>query len=502
MNPLDLALQQLQKQFSTPEDALFALEVLEKKRKDEHFVKYWTPTDKQLANLKRFTPDIKTFGLLGGNRSGKTELGAAICVAWALGKDYFKGEPAWEWVKDLPIPDKAANIWVVGLDFPTLRDVIWREKLRYGRNHPGLVPMDALRKPPNDSDFQIFFENGSVITGKSADSGREKFQGASVDLIWIDEECEADVYDECYQRTVDCGGRILLTLTPLTDINSGVRTPWVFDLYEDAKKGQKDVAFVQLSVLDNPYVPEDEKKKLLEKWAGHPEERARLYGDFVQRSGLIYHMWNPAKHMVKPFQVPLDWPCIVSIDPAATGITAAVWVRVDPVGNLYLTKEYYEKEKIVSDHAKDILVRNAGQKVDIWLIDPTWGRQRNAETHKQNMQLYRENGVPVRLAEVGEDFGLNVSLEYMNATINPTSRHPKVYVFEGLANFRFEVEHYVWAMYGKGENQGQSKEKPLKRHDHLLNATQYAMAMRPKGRNSNKPSPQQLQTYAANNSYT
>jgi hypothetical protein len=57
-------------------------------------------------------------------------------------------------------------------------------------------------------------------------------------------------------------------------------------------------------------------------------------------------------------------------------------------------------------------------------------------------------------------------------------------------------------MFGKGENAGQSKEKPLKRHDHLLNAMQYAMAMRPKGRNTYKPSPQQLQAYAASNSYT
>jgi phage terminase large subunit-like protein len=481
LNPSEKTLEALSK-LST-EDALLLLEAHESKRQKEQYIKYWNPTERQLPLIRAWTAGIKIFGILGGNRSGKTEMGAAIAVAYALGKDFFKDEPAWEWVKDLPIPDKACNIWVVGLDYPTLRDVIWREKLRFGRNHPGLVPKDSLVKPPNDSDYQIFFKNGSVITGKSADSGREKFQGASVDLVWIDEEPEADVFDECYQRTVDCGGKILITLTPFTDIASGVRTPWVFDLHEDMRKGQKDVKFVQLSVLDNPYVPQEEKDKLMVKWAGHPEEKARLYGDFVQRSGLVYNVWDGriGGHLVRPFVVPRDWGRIVSIDPAATGTTACLWAAVHPTTHdLYLYKEYYNGNLVVSEHAKSILVRNAGDPIDIWLIDPKWGSQRNNETHKTGMQLYRDSGIPVRLAEVGPDFGLQVSLEYVTASVTPASRNPKVFVFSDLTNFVNEITHYTWATFGKGEMKGLSKEKPLKRNDHLMNAFQYLCAMRPK----------------------
>jgi phage terminase large subunit-like protein len=381
--------------------------------------------------------------------------------------------------------------------------VIWREKLRYGRQHPGLVPNDGLIvRKASDADFQIFFENGSVITGKSADSGREKFQGASVDLIWIDEECEVEVFDECYQRTVDCRGKILLTLTPLTDIASGVRTPWVFDLYEDFKGGKADVMFVQLSVLDNPYVPEEEKTKLLEKWKDHPEEKARLYGSFVQRSGLIYSMWKPAKHLISRYRLPSDIQRIVCLDPAATGTTAALWAAVNDKGDITLEDEYYERDKIVSDHAKGILLKNGGRRVDIWLIDPKWGTQRNAETHKQNMQLYRESGIPVRLAVVGEDYGMNASREYMNATLDESARHPKVYVFNDLHHFRFEVEHYVWAFFSKGESKGLSKDKPLKRNDHLLNCFQYIAAQRPRGKGRPILTEQQKLLNSQVNSYT
>lgn len=439
----------------------------------------------------------------GGNRSGKTELGAMVTMVWALGKEYFRDEPIWEHIKDLPIPEPPNNIWIVGLDFPTLKAVIWREKLLSGRNHPALVPKDALATEPNNTDLEMVFENGSVIKCKSADSGREKFQSASVDLVWIDEEPEAAIFDECYQRTVDCKGKILVTLTPLVDIASGVREPWVYDLYEEMVKGRSDVKFAKLSVLDNPYVPEDEKTKLKEKWSGHPEEAARLFGDFVQRSGLVYNLWSSAKHLVAPRPVPKDWTRVVSIDPANTGITAAVWGAIEPgTNNLHLFREYYQSNLTISEHAKNILLRNRGEAIDFWLIDPKWGAQRDGSNHKSGQQLYRESGIPVRLAEVDQDYGLQVSKEYLGATLDATSRHPKLYVFNDLHNFRYEIEHYTWATFDRGEKKGLSKEKPVKRHDHLMNAFQYLCAGRFKGRRG-APSigTSQLQQDARLNSY-
>jgi phage terminase large subunit-like protein len=464
-------------------ERIAALELLMEKRKARTFIKYFEPWSEQLVALRKFTNSIKVFGLLGGNRSGKTILGAFIAVAWALGKEYFKDEPAWEYVKDLPIPEGPKNIWVVGLDFGVLRDVIWHEKLRYGKNHPPFLPNDSsvIRKI-SDGDFQVFFNNGSIITGKSADAGREKFQGASVDLVWIDEECEADVYDECYQRTVDCSGRILLTLTPLTDINSGVRTPWVYDLYEESLAGKSDTVFSQLSTLNSPFVPALEKERLLEMWTGDPEEGARLYGTFVRRSGLVYPQWARDKHVIPAFDIPRSWQRVVSIDPAATGTTAALWIAINEQGNYFGYREYYEREQIVSEHAKGIKIKCGGDPVDIWLLDPKWGSQRNAETHKTGAQLWREAGIPVRLPNVGEDYGLNVSREYINATITPQSRHPKFYLLQGNPNFEHEITHYTWDTFQKGEQKGQSKEKPRKRADHLLNAFQYACTLRLKGR--------------------
>jgi phage terminase large subunit-like protein len=509
--PFDDALQQL---MSLPEeDRLAALLAFEAKRKEKNAALYWATDagekyqrfyDQIEYDFAKFTPEIKIYALLGGNRSSKTERGAFLAVAWLMGKEYFRDEPSWRYVKDLPIPEEGVNIWCVGLDYTIIRDVIWQEKLRTGTRKNGLLPPTGspFITRVSDSEFQISVNvNGrkSTLLCKSAESGREKFQSASVDFLWIDEEIDADVFDEAYQRTVDCGGKILLTLTPLADVGSGSKKPWVHDLFKEFNAGRKDLCFVKLNTLDNPYIPEEEKEKLKIKWAGHPEEKARLFGDFIHRAGLVYDNFSRGIHVIKPFRLESDWKRIVSIDPAPTGVTAAVWAAISPRNDIYIYRVYYESNKIISDHAKDILIRNGSDKVDIWLIDPFFGIQRNAETHHTGMQLYRDAGIPVRLAPRAEDFGREILREYFEASRDKNSRNPKIFLIEGKTDSLVkEIEQYSWDTYQKGAMKGQTKGKPVKRHDHAINAVQYLVSLRPRGKKGSSGAG----VYNASNSYT
>lgn len=513
MAKIDAALQQLNR-FGNTEEALALLALLEEKKRKEEFIRFWVPTEGQAAIFPMFTPDIKELYVLGGNRSGKTVIGAAIAVAFLLGKEYFRNEPAWDWVKDLPIPEgRPRNIWVIGLDFPVVRDVIFKEKLLVGKGQPPFLPknFEELGGKVREGDMQIVAPDGSTLTCKSADSGREKFQGASVDLIWIDEECDVGVYDESYQRTVDCAGFMLITLTPLTDTSSGAKTPWVFQRVQAARAGDADIAVSQLSVLDNPFIPEKEKERLKTKWKGHAEERARLYGDFIQRSGLVYPMLSKNIHFVPKKPITPDIYRIACIDPAPSGYTAAIWAEVtknpwndNMPGDIRFYKEYKLSNAVVSDHAKNIIALNGGDPVDLWLIDPWGGNQRNAETHKTIAQLYRENGLPVRFPNLDEDFGREALREYFNAALDPTNRNAKAVIDEDMTMFSEELFGYVWDFYSRGEKRGLSKEKPLKRNDHLINAAQYVAGTRPRGRRARYADLAEnvRRAMAQNNSYT
>lgn len=509
--PLDAALSQLRK--LDPQEAKALIELLEEKTRREQYIKVFQPYDGQLKVFEEFTEDIKELYVLGGNRAGKTIIGAAICIAFLLGKEFFKDEPAWAWVKDLPIPEgRPRNIWVVGLDFPTVRDVIWGEKLILGKNHPPFLPktFKELGGRVREGDYQLIGPDGSTLTCKSADSGREKFQGASVDLVWVDEEPDVTIYDECYQRTIDCHGYILVTLTPLTDMMSGAKIPWVFQRVREGRDGNPDIHVVQLSFLDNPFVPEAEKERTKKKWEGHPEERARLYGEFIQRAGLVYPMLKKGVHFVP--RKPLDKQLyrVACIDPAATGPTACLWaaIEINPYsnqvpGDIVVYKEYKESNLIVSDHAKNILAVNGGDPIDMWLIDPQGGNQRNAETHKSIAQLFRENGIPVRFPNLEDDFGREVAREYLTATLDPTSRNAKAVIFDDLRQLEEELFGYVWDFYSRGDKKGLSKDKPRKLNDHLINCFQYICGMRLRGRRAKiELSEEQRKRQAAFNSYT
>jgi phage terminase large subunit-like protein len=63
----------------------------------------------------------------------------------------------------------------------------------------------------------------STIGFKSYDQGREKWQGAKRDLIWLDEECKMDIYKEALTRTNAVpDGRVMMTFTPLKGVSDVV----------------------------------------------------------------------------------------------------------------------------------------------------------------------------------------------------------------------------------------------------------------------------------------
>ena len=64
-----------------PTEALEVLDSLEKKRREQQFIKYWLPTEHEEIIFQNFKADKKIIGVLGGNRSGKSEGGAAIATA-------------------------------------------------------------------------------------------------------------------------------------------------------------------------------------------------------------------------------------------------------------------------------------------------------------------------------------------------------------------------------------------------------------------------------------
>ena len=120
--------------------------------------------------------------VFGGNRSGKTECGAVEVVWLATGKHPFK-------------KNKVTEGWVVSLSRQVQRDVAQKKVLQY-------LPSSCIESVVMVSGEKGSAQNGVIdfilvksdaggisrIGFKSCDQGREKFQGASLDYVWFDEE--------------------------------------------------------------------------------------------------------------------------------------------------------------------------------------------------------------------------------------------------------------------------------------------------------------------------
>lgn len=162
---------------------------------------------------------------LAANRVGKTELGAYEVTCHLTG-DY----PAWWPGRRFTRP---ITCWVSGDTGKTTRDILQQKLLgKMGELGTGMIPSHAIHHTSHKAGLAEAIEvvwvkhltgGLSVLTLKSFDQRRESFQGTSIDVIWLDEECPQDIYTECLLRTMDTpelpgGGLIILTFTPLQGI--------------------------------------------------------------------------------------------------------------------------------------------------------------------------------------------------------------------------------------------------------------------------------------------
>ncbi len=147
--------------------------------------------------------------VFGGNRTGKTECGAAETVWLARGNHpYRENKPTVGWVVSLSRKvqrDVAQKKILAYLDPDWIADIVM-ESGKAQNPSGGVIDYIAVKN---------VFGSLSIIGFKTCESGRDKFAGASLDYVWFDEEPPEDVYDECAMRVVDRKGLIYGTMTPL-----------------------------------------------------------------------------------------------------------------------------------------------------------------------------------------------------------------------------------------------------------------------------------------------
>lgn len=433
---------------------------LEKRKRGDALAAYNAGEKKHEKQLAFHRSQKRNRWVFGGNRTGKTECGAAECVWLALGIHPYRRNK----------PDVSG--WVVSLSAQVQRDVAQKKVLKYlRRDRIAEIVMTSGRKDsPEDGVIDFIrvknaFGGTSVIGFKSCDQGREKFQGSSLDFVWFDEEPPKDIYEECLMRVFDRRGDIFGTMTPLKGLT------FLYDEIYLNKKNNPEVWYEFMEWADNPYLSKREIA-LLERTMDESSLASRRFGRFSAREGLVYPEFDESVHVIEPFEVPKDWQDTISIDPGLKNPLSAHWYAADFDGNVYVVAEHYKAGEDVDYHARRIheISSALGWKQDASgrvraLIDSAAG-QRTLASQKSVSELFYERGILVD-ARVNKE--LFSGIARVKSYLKRGNGQPDLCIFSCCTHLIRELKGYFW---GKGD-------VPEKKDDHALDELRYYLMSRP-----------------------
>lgn len=216
----------------------------------------------------------------------------------------------------------------------------------------------------------------------------------------------------------------------------------------------------------------------LDALTGVRYERLRL-GKWAAAEGLIYDTFDPAVHLHPPIGLPpANWTRWWSVDFGYTNpFCWQAWAE-DPDGRLYLYKEIYMTQRLVEDHAKQILQvikRGDGHRSDQMPRDIICDHDAEGRA-----TLERELGRSTTAAHKSVLEGIEAVKARLK--VQPDGK-PRLYICRDALverdrtlaeakkplDTQSEILEYVW-------NDKTKKEEPLKQNDHGMDTKRYAVA--------------------------
>jgi hypothetical protein len=410
-------------------------------------LKLFRPTEVQADALKKMAMDETSETLIvAGNRAGKSVLAAVYFAA------YCRDEPITTWSGEkihCRPPDRrgqTVNAWVVsdhlkhigmtiyrllmeedvskGL-FKIIRDEntgAWRawqpemypkdwSRKNDARWAPPIIPRSSMKEEPTwamgrkkEHEFRKVKLNNNSTIYAFASSGEVK-QGDPCDLIWNDENIiDKSQYNEWIMRLSDDSGKIMWSTIPRDDC-------FVFnEVIERCESQEEEVANgqrppdenfsikVELSYLDNPFIPQRSKEQSLEQM-GDRQALIRIYGKRSTRLISVYQDFNPSFHVARyddehmndrltaellknNMVPPADWTRELILDPGTQKpaiLLGAIpppsfWDHGEPYFLCY--REVFIRRALPDELAKQVMATERNYQFERFIIDNRMGRQK------------------------------------------------------------------------------------------------------------------------------
>ncbi len=344
--------------------------IKKKLSKTERLLKTFHPYPKQIDFFTSNAPRIAYGGARGGGKS------------WAMRVKFIL----------LALSHDGLQILLLRRTFPELRE-----------NH--ILPLQKALKGIavyRDSTKEFIFKNGSRIKLGYCQNESDilQYQGQAYEVIGMEEatqftELQYTALTESNRlsgQVKNFSPRMYFTCNP-----GGIGHNWVKRLFIDREyrgdEKSEDYIFIPSTVYDNEYII-SQNPEYLRTLKNLPEARRRamLYGDWDAFEGQYFPEFSREKHTCLPFTIPDEWTKFCAFD-YGLDMTACLWLAYPPdKKKIYVYREVYEPNLILSEAAKKILDASTGEKIRYYVASPDLAGRRQ-DSGKSGFDILASHGL-------------------------------------------------------------------------------------------------------------
>lgn len=264
---------------------------------------------------------------------------------------------------------------------------------------------ESIRPVYNQSDHEWKFPSGTVIRFGHLDhpNAMIRYQGGGYHFFGFDELTH---FDEKPYEFIGLSRTRRPADGPLSKVPMRIRSTanpggpghdWVYERFIDDETRKVDRVFIPAKLSDNPGIDQADYITRLEK-LDETLRQQLLDGDWDCREDLAYTITDD--HLIPSFALDDSIERFEALDHGFNGTPWCLWA-VDYEGNLIAVDMIYERDKLPSDIAPEILERRKagwGFTNTAWADPSLWHRTGTKNRWGDPAKLadeFRDNGVPI-----------------------------------------------------------------------------------------------------------
>ena len=262
-------------------------------------------------------------------------------------------------------------------------------ELRENHLFPLLSLLDGAAKYCS-TEKEFRFPNGSRIRLGYCDTENDvlQFQGQAYEVIGLEEATHfTEKQFSALTESNRWSGNMKVPFRPrmyFTCNPGGVGHDWVKRLFVDRRyrenENPDDYVMIRSLVFDNTFLMEH-NPDYVQTLMALPDARkkAMLYGDWNSFEGAFFPEFDYDKHTCEEFDVPKEWMKFRALD-YGLDMTACLWVAVSGDGTLYVYRELYEPDRILSEAGRRIADSSpGGEAIRYTVASPDlWNRRQDS----------------------------------------------------------------------------------------------------------------------------